>query len=225
MLLLPVVITLLVTLINAAAAEAERWRPPLRDAAVVREFAFDARTPFARGAHRGVRLGADPGATVRAPCSGRVTFAGRHPQLGQGLALRCGSLVATAFGLAAPLPRRGAALVAGARAGTLGASGVLHLGARRAADPWGYRDPLALIAAAPAAPPQLAGPPRRPRHAAPPRLRPVEVPATGARPDSAPLVAWAGLGLAGAGAGLGVSLRLRTRRPRRQGALRAARRR
>lgn len=212
MLLLPVVTTLLLTLLHAAVAQAEHWRPPLRGAAIVREFDFDARTPFARGAHRGVRLGGSPGTVVVAPCGGRVTFAGRHPRLGPGLALRCGRLVATEFGLKPPLPRRGAALAAGVRVGVLGPRGVLYLGARWADGRWGYRDPLALIAGDPAPPPSLAPPPRRP---SPPRVG-RRGPPPAARPRPAPVVAWAGLALAGAGAGLGVTLRRHARRPRRR---------
>lgn len=224
MLLLPVVTTLLLTLIHAAAAQAERWRPPLREVAVVREFDFDARTPFARGAHRGVRLDGGAGAVVVAPCSGRVTFAGRHPRLGPGVALRCGRLVATEFGLEGPLPRRGALVAAGMRVGTLGPRGVLHLGARRAADRWGYRDPLALMTAAPAGPSPLAPPARHPRRRPRPPSGRRTPPVVEPRLRSAPLVAWAGLVFAGAGAGVGVgvTLRRRARRPRPQGALRAA---
>ncbi len=48
-LLLPVFTTLLLTLLNAAAAHAGHWTAPLPGAPVVREFDFDARTPFARG--------------------------------------------------------------------------------------------------------------------------------------------------------------------------------
>ncbi|HMS61508.1 MAG TPA: hypothetical protein PKD63_04445 [Solirubrobacteraceae bacterium] len=219
MLLLPVVTTLLLTLIHAAVAQAERWHPPLREAAVVREFDFDARTPFARGAHRGVRLGGGAGAVVVAPCSGRVTFAGRHPRLGPGLTLRCGRLVATAFGLEPSLPRRGALLAAGTRVGTLGPQGVLYLGARRAADRRGYRDPLALITAAPAAPVPLAPAPRRLHRPAPPRHTRRAPPPAPPRSGSAPVVAWAGLALAGVGAGLGVTVRRHARRSRRRPAV------
>ena len=222
MLLLPVVTTLLLTLIHAAVADAERWTPPLREITVVREFDFDARTPFVRGARRGVRLGGSPGETVLAPCSGRVTFAGSHPRLGPGLALRCGQLVATEFGLEQPLPRRGATVAAGMNVGALGRRGELHLGARRADDRWGYRNPLGLFAATPGTWSPLAPPPRRlrrPREAPPARRTPHAIePGIGA----APLLAWAGLGLAGAGAGLGVTLRRRVRRARGRSALHAS---
>ena len=145
MLLLPLLTTLLLTLVNVAAAQAVPWTPPLAHAAVARDFDFDARTPFVRGLHRGVRLTATPGSPVRAACGGRVTFAGRHPSLGPGLALRCGALVATEFGLERPLVRRGELIAAGTVVGRLGGTGRLHLGARSAALRFGYRDPLGLL--------------------------------------------------------------------------------
>lgn len=209
--LLPVVTTLLLTLIHAAAAHAERWTPPLRDAAPVREFDFDARTPFARGAHRGLRLAGTPGAVVRAPCSGRVTFRGRHPRLGPGLALRCGALVATEFGLER-VPARQAAVLAGGAVGELGPRGVLYLGARRAGDRWGYLDPRRLLAAAPPLPSPLAPPPRPRRDLRRPPAAPRRPSRTRPSARPAPLVAWAGLAAAGVGAGAGVTLRRRRRR-------------
>ena len=87
---LTLLITLLFTLTHSAVAGAERWLPPLPAVSAAGTFDFDARTPFAAGAHRGVRLAGEPGQTVRAPCSGRVRFAGRVPRLGSGLALACG---------------------------------------------------------------------------------------------------------------------------------------
>ncbi len=210
--LLPVLITLVLTLVNAAVAHAGPWTPPLPGASVVREFDFDVRTPFARGAHRGVRLAGAPGAVVRAPCSGRVTFAGRHPRLGPGLTLRCGALVATEFGLERASPRRSALVAAGMPVGRLGRRGALYLGARTASQRWGYRDPLRLIAAPPGAPAPLAPAPRpRPRRPRPPVVRPG--PAVDAAPRAvAPPITWAALGAAGIGAGAGVGLRRRGRR-------------
>lgn len=226
MLLLPVITTLLVTLTHTAVAHAERWQRPLAGVSVTREFDFDGRVPFARGAHRGVRLAGEPGELVRAPCAGRVTFAGRHPRLGPGVSLRCGRVVATEFGLERLTVRRGAVVMAGAPVGLLGARGSLYLGARVAARRWGYRDPLALLrgqgAARPLGPAPLPGrrgerPPAQPwRSPLPPSAPPRPAP----RP--APLAAWLGVTLAGVGAGLGVTLRRRARSPRRRRLLRAA---
>lgn len=212
MLLLPVLTTILMTLLNAAAAHAGDWTAPLPGAPVVREFDFDARTPFARGRHRVVHLAGAPGAVVRAPCSGRVTFAGRHPRLGPGLTLRCGALAATEFGLERVTLRRGARIAAGTAVGRLGPRGALHLGARTVARRWGYRDPLRLIGDGRGGPAPLApGPPRARGPARPPHPRP-RFAVAGASREGAPLAAWVALGIAGAGAGAGVALRRRGRR-------------
>lgn len=213
MLLVPLLVTLVLTLFDAAVAEAERWRPPLREVRVSRAFDFDADAPFARGAIRGTRLAAPPGTLVRAPCAGRVTFAGRHPRLGLGISLRCGRLVATQLGLERTLVRRRSAVPAGHPVGRLGAAGVLHLGARVAARRFGYLDPLTLIAAG-SAPPMVAPVPRRSsaRPAPPPPPAPAPVTAAG----NAPSLAWLGIALAGIGAGLGTTLRAK-RRPKRAG--------
>jgi len=214
MLLVPLFVTLVLTLLNTAVAQAERWQPPLRDARIAHEFDFDASRPFTRGARRGVRLAAEPGALVRAPCSGRVNFSGRHPRLGNAISLRCGRLVATELGLARTLVRTRAVIPAGAPIGTLGASGLLHLGARLATQRFGYIDPLTLIGPA-ADRPTLAPPSRRvkPRRAVPLTRRD---PAPTHESAPAPLTAWLGVALAGVGAGLGTTLRVR-RRSRRAG--------
>ena len=215
MLIVPLLVTLVLTLMNAAVARAERWLPPLRDAGVAREFDFDPGAPFARGTLRGVRLQTEPGALVRAPCSGRVTFAGRHPRLGNAITLRCGRLVATTLGLERTRVRRGAAIPVGIPIGTLGRPGLLHLGARVATRRFGYLDPLTLIGDA-AGPPLLAPPPRRTtsRRWSAPSGSPQTAPDR--RPAPAPPLAWLGAALAGIGAGLGSTLRTR-RRPSRAG--------
>lgn len=218
--LLPLVTTLLLSLVHVPAARAERWTPPLAGLAVVREFDFDAHLPFVRGAHRGVLLAGTPGAVVRAPCSGRVTFSGRHPRLGPGLTLRCGALAATVFGLEAPPGRHGVALLAGTPVGRLRRAGTLYFGARRAGDRWGYRDPLALLATG-GAPAPLAPAPRRRRRVPRHPVTPPGVPPRTA-PHAAPLAAWAGLAVAGAAAGAGVRLRRRGARTRHREAARRA---
>lgn len=214
MVLAPVLVSLVLTLIHSAVADAARWRAPLAEPRVAREFDFDARAPYAPGALRGVRLAAEPGTLVRAPCSGRVTFAGRHPRLGFGVSLRCGSLVATELGFERLAVRKGATARTGSPVGRLGADGELHLGARLATRRFGYLDPLALIEDTTSTPPALAPPPRRSAPRAPSRPRASRA----AQPDTprgAPPLAWLGVALAGAGAGLGTTIRLRraSRRP------------
>ena len=127
---LTLLITLLFTLTHSAVAGAERWLPPLPTVAVAGGFDFDARTPFAADGRRGVRLAGEPGQTVRAPCSGRVLFAGRVPRLGSGVSLGCGRLAATEFGLERVRLRRGDVVIAGTPVGSLGPRGMLWLGAR-----------------------------------------------------------------------------------------------
>jgi Peptidase family M23 len=215
---LTLLITLLFTLVHSAVADADRWLPPLPTVAGVRGFDFDARTPFAGGARRGVRLSGEPGETVRAPCSGRVAFAGRVPRLGSGVSLGCGRLVATAFGLRRLQVRRGGVVIAGTPIGTLGSRGRLWLGARARSARWGYRDPLAQIGGAADRP---LGPAPLPLRV---RLRRPDVPPPAAVPDLPPLgtsplsplllAAWMGAAVAGIGAGLGVTVRRRSRRSR-----------
>ena len=211
---LTLVISLLFTVTHSAVAGAERWRPPLPAPAVARGFDFDARTPFAPGVRRGVRLAGEPGQTVRAPCSGRVVFAGRLPRLGSGVALRCGRLAATEFGLEHMRLRRGGVVIAGAPVGRLGPRGRLWLAARVASERWGYRDPLALIGGAADGPLGPAPLPLRLRTRRPGAAPPVRAPIGTAVTSPLPLVAWIGAGVAGIGAGLGVTLRRRSRRAR-----------
>ena len=182
-------------------------------------------SPVRRRRRRGVRLSGEPGQTVRAPCSGRVLFAGTVPGLGPGVSLRCGRLAATEFGLErAGVRARGAVLIAGGPVGRLGSRGSLVLGARVVSDRWGYLDPLALLGGAPDRP--LGPAPRPPRvklrRPAPPPAAPG--PAGTAAPSPLPLTAWIGAAVAGMGGGLGVTLRRRSRRSRSRGAAAVARR-
>jgi murein DD-endopeptidase MepM/ murein hydrolase activator NlpD len=226
----------LVLLLRAGpAGAAERgspgaWHRPLRGP-IVQAFHYSRARPFAAGARRGVDLAGAPGARVGAACTGRVSFAGRGPSFGRGVTVRCGALVATHLGLGRVTVRRGAVVAAGARLGTLGAGGRLRLGARRAADRFGYVDPQALLGGAPGggptpvvplgrAPRAPVAPAARPAARVParpvPRPRPVAAPGERVPAPAAPIpaAAWAGLVLLAAGLPLGGLVR-RDRRRRR----------
>jgi hypothetical protein len=175
-------------LVTPAAPAAERWIAPV-DGAVVRAFAF-GRDPYAAGQHRGVDLAARATEPVRAPCSGRVRFAGPVPGHRRGVTIACGRYAATVLELAAVRVHRGAVVVRGAVVGVAGAGG-LHLGARRLGERHGYVDPLGLLDRRPPlghAPPAgrrpgIRGPVPAPEPTAAPRPlpRPVPVPDAGPR--------------------------------------------
>src|SRR6478752_2666093 len=95
LLLVPLAVLLLALLLpRPAAAARERWRWPLHGD-LVGAFRYAPRHPFAAGARRGIDIAAPRGATVRAACPGRVTFAGPVPGgRGLGVSVRCGDVVA-----------------------------------------------------------------------------------------------------------------------------------
>src|SRR4051812_37468341 len=156
------------------AAGASGWRWPLRGP-VVGAFHVTPRAPFGRGQRRGIDVSAPPGAVVRAACPGRVTFTGALPHRGLAVTVRSGSLIATHPALGQLATRAGSRLGRGDGIGTLGASGRLRLGARRASDRRGYVDPLLLLADG--APPLRFHPPPPPPRAPPPRPPPPPPPA------------------------------------------------
>ncbi|MEA2150468.1 MAG: hypothetical protein QOD69_2298 [Solirubrobacteraceae bacterium] len=220
----------------ASPAWADSWRRPVRGP-VLRAFAVSA-DRYARGQHRGIDLGAPPGARVRASCAGRVRFAGTVPGGGPTVSVGCGRHVATYQHLGVLAVRRGQVVVAGADIGAVGRSGDpreprphVHLGARDAAS-GRYVDPSLLFGAPPRALPPLRSAPRRrvpvgrpPSRPAPPRRvapRPVMVPVAAApvaRPQGAPapavpLVVWIGLLAFGLGLPLGGLVTRRRRRRR-----------
>lgn len=128
--------------------------------------------PFRAGQHRGVDLAARPGDVVRAACSGRVATARMRV-----VTLRCGPWRVTHLPLAAISVRAGARVRAGEPVGRLGSTPGhtgLHLGVRRATDPFGYVDPIPLIHGTrpPLAParriPRTGPRPTTPRPATPP---------------------------------------------------------
>jgi hypothetical protein len=111
--------------------------------------------------------------------------------------------------------RRGSAVGAGARLGTLARArdhAGLHLGVRRDGARFGYVDPLRFFAPARPAPPPLGRAPRaspRPPRAVPAARRPVTGRPAATPTAFAPWPAWTGLGLALAGFGLRVRARRR----------------
>lgn len=213
-LLLLTLIFFAVVLADEAPARGAGWRMPL-DGPVARGFRTTPEAPYSAGQRRGVDLAADPGASVRSACTGRVSFAGRVPGGGGalGVSVRCGRLTATHLGLSSVRVARGHAVRAGARLGVLGPAGTLRLGARVTTLRSGYLDPLTLIGDR-LGPPPLALPPggRAPRGSRPalPRV-PVAVraparaprPARTPAPARVPLAAWLGVGLLAAGVGCG----------------------
>lgn len=191
---------------GAAAARTPSWQPPFERARVASPFAFHRSLPYEAGQRRVAALAGRPGETVRAPCPGRVTFAGPLPR-GRGLTIRCGRLAATLTGLAAVPVRRGTSVVAGQPVGRLGSAGLVRLGARVAGSRHGYLDPLALLGAGPRPRSPLA-PAARGRRPPVPSTRHV-APRAGSLPVAAILMgaAWLGLGLAGSAMGIGIALR------------------
>src|SRR5258705_5596713 len=163
--------------------------------AVLQPFLFDPAHPYAAGQHRGIDVGGDPGATVLAPATGTITFAGTVPSSGNSVT------IATADGYAVTLTHlgsiataRGAAVVEGAGVGTIGVSSdpevpqpYVHLGVRIAAEPQGYLDPMAFLPARAAVPPAVAPPvvTTDPPPAPTPVAQPVPAPATSSSPAPA----------------------------------------
>lgn len=195
---------------------------------VASRFSYDRSSPFRRGRRRVVRFSVLPGADVRAPCSGRVTHAGRVPG-GRAVAVRCGPWSVTLTGVAAAGVSRGRRVAGGTTVGRASSRSV-GLGLRRASDAFAYVDPLPLLREpAPARrfvplgpaprvrPPATAPAPVRavPRLRVPapgpvvaPTSRPVAVP-----PPATPLAAWLGLALAALGLPAGaIGVRVRRRR-------------
>ena len=165
------------------AAGAGGWRWPLRGP-VVGAFHVSPRAPFARGQRRGIDVSARPGAVVRAVCPGRVTFTGALPHRGLAVSVRCGALMATYLGLGRLATHTGSHVASGGALGTLGATGRLRLGARRASDRRGYVDPLLLLADGARPLPHLGPAPRGLRRRPLPPTRPAPRPSAPATPPA-----------------------------------------
>ena len=203
-------------LVSPLASEASQWRWPLAEHQLRERFDFDRGAPYRGGARRGVTLSGQAGDSVRAVCSGVVSFAGLLPDGRRGVTLRCGSLAATELGLARIDVSRGDALVAGQQLGSLGSDALLSVGARLAGERNGYRDPLGLLAAPPTSLPLAPLAPRGRRVPPPPRpaLRTGSSAGNQPRPMTPWLLgaAWLGLGISGAAIGAGIALRERRER-------------
>jgi hypothetical protein len=199
---------LIVAFLVLTAPAHTAWPPPV-DGPVTRGFDVGP-NPFEGGQHRGVDLGAVPGAAVRAPCRGEVVVAGRVGTSGRVVTLLCGRWRVSAMPLDVVTVRRGAKVGAGTRLGTVGrlpAHAGLHLGVRRDGARFGYVDPLRFLGPSRPAPPDAIGRrgPRggRPRPTAAPAPRPVAAPVAAAPLSTlAPWPAWAGLALVLGGVGV-----------------------
>src|SRR5215203_3400119 len=161
----------------AVAPAAGAWTWPT-DGEVLQSFVFDVAHPYASGQHRGVDVAGADGATVRAPVTGAVTFAGTVPSNGRTVTIETpDGWSVTLVHLGSIAVTKGATVAEGDGVGTIGPSGepevsapYVHLGARRTAEPQGYVDPLVLLPPRVAAPPATAGPdpqPTQPAAAAP----------------------------------------------------------
>src|SRR4051812_28257896 len=144
-----------------AVASRGTWAAPVAGS-VTRPFVLGA-DRYAPGQHRGADFAAEPGAVVRAPCSGRVLVARRVGAQGRVATLGCGPWRVTLLPLAGLAVRAGGRVVAGARVGTAagrtGQHDGLHLGVRREGGPDGYVAPLPFLGGAPAARPVVGGRP------------------------------------------------------------------
>src|SRR5437773_123783 len=132
----------------APVAGAWTW-PVGGPAPVLQQFVFDPAHPYAPGQHRGIDVGAPPGAPVVAPASGAVTFAGTVPTSGKSVTIATGDgYSVTLTHLGSITVAEGTTLSEGDLVGTVGPSGdaevtqpYVHLGIRVAADPQGDLDP------------------------------------------------------------------------------------
>jgi hypothetical protein len=187
--LAPVVLLLLLWVPAAGA-----WTWPV-NGPVLQGFSFDPAHPYAGGQHRGIDIGADAGASVLAPASGVVSFAGSVPSSGKSVTIDTpDGLAVTLTHLGSISVAKGSAVSEGAVVGTIGPTGTpevvgpyVHLGVRTAANDQGYLDPLLflppLVPVVPvAAPPAATAPVAAPVDAAPP------VPVPAPTPEPAPVV-------------------------------------
>ncbi len=187
---------------------------PVEHPLLVGVYGFDSRTPYAAGMRRSIHIRPAAGNTVRAPCPGRVRFAGHLPLSALGVTISCGALRATLVGLQAIDVQPGRVVAAGAILGRVARDSELGLSARIAGSRNGYRDPLALLEPQVRNRPPLtstwAPRPRRTPPGTPSRPPvPAATPARRAAPVHGSPVAWLGLALLGAALGSGLTLHAR----------------
>ena len=178
---------LAVFFVLVVAPSAGAWTWPA-SGPVLQPYDFDPAHPYAAGQHRGIDIAGDAGATVLAPATGTVTFAGTVPSSGKSItiATSAGDAV-TLTHLGSLLVAAGAAVAEGDGVGTIGPSGdpevaqpYVHLGVRIAAEPQGYLDPLSVLPGRAAAPTSPA-----PAAADPGAGRTADAPGAGAAPPAA----------------------------------------
>ncbi len=148
----------------SVAPMARAWTWPA-DGAVLQQFDFDPAHPYAGGQHRGIDIAGSLGATVPAPASGSVTYAGTVPGSGKSVTITTpDGYAVTLTHLGSIAVAKGAAVAEGDGVGTIGPSDgaypgpYVHLGIRLASNDQGYVDPLTFLPARRCAPPR-----RRPR--------------------------------------------------------------
>jgi Peptidase family M23 len=119
---------------------------------VVHEFAFDPAAPYAAGQHRGVDIAAAPGASILAPISGTVSFAGTVPSHGAIVTITTEDVLAVSLmQLDSVTVTRGTRVEQGDVVGTLGWGGPdsspphVHLSVRVASTEHGYLDPVRFL--------------------------------------------------------------------------------
>ncbi len=172
-----VVLAAMVAALSAGVPAAQAWTWPV-DGPVLRPFVLGD-NPYAGGQHRGVDVGGELDAPVRAAASGIVSFAGSVPSGGKTVTIRTeDGYVVTTLQLGSISATRGAVIDEGAVIGTVGPSGDavttaphVHLGIRLASDENAYVDPLTLLPARGVAPVPVPAPPVAPP--APPAAPPV----------------------------------------------------
>jgi hypothetical protein len=177
---LAVALTAVVALAFVPVAAAWTWPA---EGPVLRPFSV-GNDPYAGGQHRGVDIGAAERGTVRAPVTGRVSFAGTLPRYGRTVTIRADGLAVTLLHLGELAVARGTDVAEGQAIALAGPTGdvehptpYVHLGVRHGDDDNGYVDPLTLLP--PRAPPAEPAPAPAP---APTIPEPIPVAATAVPP-------------------------------------------
>lgn len=152
---------------------------PVVPVRVEQRFTFDPVRPYEPGARRTISLRAPGGSVLRAPCDGRVVFAGRVGGGPVSVTVRCNGGWRATLGRVVPAAttRAGAPVVRALPLAAATQGGRVTLSVRSPAGV--YHDPEPLLAASPAAPaPAPVGAPTGRRPAAP-RFLPAQLPDAG----------------------------------------------